>query len=224
MKIIDISLPIRPEMPTWPNDPPVRLERISSIAEGDPANTTQLGMCVHTGTHIDAPNHFLVDGITVEQLPLEIFIGEALVLEIAPDVDTITNQVLSAHSDFQQLSKAKRVLFKTRNSKLWTTHPNTFQEDYVGLDASAASLLAEMDLCLIGLDYLSVATYQDTHQPHQILLSRGMTLLEGLDLSKISSGKYQFVCAPLLIEGAEGAPARAFIIQSNENDGTLLSH
>jgi arylformamidase len=213
MKIFDISVPIRPGMATWPGDPSVKLERLASIEDGADANISQLQMCVHSGTHIDAPNHFLSNGKTVEGLPLETFIGEALVLEIAPDIDTITRGVLVSHEDIDHLKKAIRVLFKTRNSDLWSSQPSDFQSDYVGLDASAASFLAEINLSLVGLDYLSVATFKDTYQPHQILLSQGMTLLEGIDLSKITPGKYDLFLAPLLIEGCEGAPARAFLIQ-----------
>ena len=213
MKIFDISVPIKPDMPTWPGDPPVKLEKLSSMEDGDTANTTLLEMSVHTGTHLDAPNHFLPNGKTIDQLSLQSFIGEALVMEIAKNIDTITDQVLQSHEDYDRLKKTTRVLFKTRNSSLWASHCLAFQTDYVGLDASAAAHLGNLSLSLIGLDYLSIATYQDTHQPHEILLSQDIALLEGVNLSSITPGLYQLICAPLLIEGCEGAPVRAFLIQ-----------
>ncbi len=213
MKTYDISIPIKPGMPTWPGDPPVNLRRINSIDEGDHANISQLQMCVHTGTHIDAPNHFLADEKTVDQLPIESLVGETLVMEINPDVEVITDEVLEAHSEVAKLKKYKRVLFKTRNSKRWYSHPQRFNADYVGIDTSGANYLARMNLSLIGLDYLSIAAYHDTHQPHQILLSQEVILLEGINLRDISAGIYQLFCAPLLIEGCEGAPARAFLVK-----------
>ena len=212
MKIYDISVPIRPGMPHWPGDPPIKLEKIASIQAGDSANITQIQMCVHTGTHIDAPHHFLAQGKTVDQLAVESFYGEVLVMAFPDNLDVITGQALAAHTEVSRLKKASRVLFKTRNSKLWKAHPETFQENYVGLDASGARFLSELDLSLIGLDYLSVAAFHDTHQPHQILLSREIILLEGIDLSRVEPGHYHLLCAPLLIEGCEGAPARVFLL------------
>ena len=213
MKTYDISVPIKPDMVTWPGDPSVSLEKLSSIEDGDTANTTMLEMCVHTGTHLDAPNHFISDGKTIDQLSLQTFVGEALVMEIASKIDTITDQVLQSHQHYGQLKEISRVLLKTRNSSLWASHPSSFQKDYVGLDASAAEHLAGLGLALIGLDYLSVATYQDTRLPHEILLAQGIALLEGVNLSSIKPGIYQLICAPLLIEGCEGAPVRAFLIR-----------
>ena len=213
MKIYDISVPIRPGMPHWPGDPPVKLEKTASIEAGDSANITQIQMCVHTGTHIDAPHHFLAHGKTVDQLAVDPFYGDVLVMAFADDLDVITSQALAAHTDVSRLKKASRVLFKTRNSKLWKAHPTTFQENYVGLDASGARFLSEINLSLIGLDYLSVAAFHDTHQPHHILLSRDIVLLEGIDLSRVDPGQYRLLCAPLLIEGCEGAPARVFLLE-----------
>ncbi|MFW5714168.1 MAG: cyclase family protein [Brevefilum sp.] len=213
MKIYDISVPITPEMVTWPGDPPVRLKKISAIEEGESANITQIQLCVHTGTHIDAPKHFFTEGKSLEQLSIKYFLGEVLVMEIGSEFDTITSQVLTSHNDFELLKLSQKVLFKTHNSTLWQSHPQTFQSDYVGLDASGAEILAELDLKLIGLDYLSIATYRDTLRPHQILLSREIILLEGINLSSVTPGSYQLYCAPLLIEGCEGAPARALLIQ-----------
>lgn len=213
MKIYDISIPIQPNMPIWPGDPPVKLERFSDIEKGSDENITKLQMCVHTGTHIDSPNHFFLEGNTVDHLSFNAFIGEVWVMEISPEVDVISDKVLANHSKTEWLKETKRVLFKTRNSKLWDTPSHNFQKDYVGLDTSGAEFLAKLNFALIGMDYLSIASYGNTRQPHQILLSQNIVLLEGINLSDVPQGTYQLFCAPLLIEGCEGAPARALLMK-----------
>lgn len=212
MKIYDISLPIQPNMPVWPGDPPVEMQALSLIEKGDHSNVTQIKMSVHTGTHIDAPHHFIHSGDTVDQIPLRKMIGKVFVMVIDDDVDVISDQVLELHPDFQSLKQATKVLFRTRNTSLWHSHPKTFQRDYVGINASGAALLASLNLDLIGVDYLSIATYHETNEPHQILLSKEIVLLEGIDLSKVPSGFYELYCLPLLIQGCEGAPARVILI------------
>jgi len=213
MKVYDISLPISPHMPVWPGDPPVELQQISSIQHGDHANVSQIKMSVHTGTHIDAPHHFINSGKTINQLPLEKLIGQVLVMEIDEDVDIITESVLTNHLDWPMLNTEKKVLFKTRNSALWKTHPTAFQSDYVGIDKSGAACLANLGLDLIGMDYLSVTPFNETLEPHQILLAQDIILLEGINLSEIERGIYQLFCLPLNIENCDGAPARAILMQ-----------
>lgn len=212
MKIYDISLPIQYNMPVWPGDPPVKLEALSSIEKGDHSNVTQIKMSVHTGTHIDAPHHFIRSGDTVDQIPLRKMIGEVFVISIDDEVDVISDRVLESHPDRHILDQATKILFRTRNSSIWYSHPETFQTDYVGIDASGAALLAKINLDLIGVDYLSIATYHETCEPHQILLSKEIVLLEGIDLFNIPTGFYDLFCLPLNIEGCEGAPARVILI------------
>ena len=214
MKIYDISLPITPSMPVWPGDPPTELEYISAISDGEHANVTFLHLCAHTGTHIDAPKHFIDNGKTIEQIPLDKLIGETLVLHIAEEIEVINASVLKAHPLQAQLLKAKKVLFRTRNSSLWSAFPNSFIEDYVGIDASGAAYLAALGMNLIGVDYLSVAPYKATYEPHHILLSQEIILLEGINLSEVPQGTYQMFCLPLKISGSDGAPARAILIGS----------
>jgi arylformamidase len=213
MRIFDISIPLSPNLLTWPGDPPIKLESLASFEQGDDANVSLLSMSVHSGTHIDAPNHFLASGSTVDHISKDTFFGSVFVMEIDAGVNVINDQVLASHSEIELLKKSTRVLFKTQNSKLWQSHPHTFQKDYVGIDSSGAEFLAGMNFSLIGLDYLSIATYHDTTQPHRVLLSQGVTLLEGINLFNIVPGIYQLFCAPLLIEGCEGAPTRAFLMQ-----------
>lgn len=212
MKIFDISVPITTTMPVWPGDPPVDLAQVSAISQGDSANVTRMTMGVHTGTHIDAPKHFIVTGITVDQIPLNKLIGEVVVFEIDPAVAVITEHVLKTHPEILRLAETKKVLFHTRNSMVWKHHPAKFVQDYVGIDTSGAQFLQQFNLDLIGIDYLSIAPFDDTERPHQILLSEGTILLEGLNLSGVPGGVYELFCLPLNIPGCEGAPARAILI------------
>jgi arylformamidase len=213
MKIIDISIPITPTMPIWPGDELVELTQTSAIAKGDAANISRIAMGVHTGTHIDAPKHFIESGITVDQISLDKLVGKALVLNIDHQVNVISEEILKAHPDIHFLTKEKKVLFKTRNSALWKQHPNEFYQNYVALDTSGANFLQQFQLDLIGIDYLSISTYEVTELPHQILLSAGIILLEGLDLSDVDGRFYQLYCLPLKLSGCEGAPARVILVE-----------
>ncbi len=213
MKIYDISVPITTSMPVWPGDPSVDLVQVSSIAKGDSANVTRMAMGVHTGTHIDAPKHFIDSGNTVGKIPLQKLIGVALVVEISPETAVIDEAVLKAHPVIEQLKEVNKVLFKTRNSNLWGKIPARFNPDYVAIDTSGAQYLQQFNLDLIGIDYLSIAPYADTEKPHQILLSEECILLEGLNLLGVPGGIYELICLPLNIPGCEGAPARAILIE-----------
>jgi arylformamidase len=212
MKIHDISVPISEDLPVWPGDPNVALRQLSNIKDGEISNVSQIRMSVHTGTHIDAPKHFFDSGKTVDQVSLSKLIGKTLVMEIQDSVDAISEKVLMAHPQRELIEQSKKVLFKTRNSSLWQSNPSTFYEDYVGIDASGAAFLAELPLDLIGVDYLSVAPYEETTKPHLILLEEEIVLLEGINLSEVKEGEYTLFCLPLLISGCEGSPARAILI------------
>lgn len=213
MKIYDISLPISPVMPVWPGDPPVQLTQVSSISLGDSANVSRLTISVHCGTHIDAPKHFIDDGITIEQIPLEKLVGKVLVMEIDHSDNVISDVVLKQHPNHLMLEKAAKVIFRTRNSSLWNEFPNTFRKDYVGINAAGAVYLSQLHLDLIGIDYLSIAPYEETLQPHQILLTHKTVLLEGLNLSGVPGGVYDLYCLPLNLPGCEGSPARAILVK-----------
>jgi len=205
--IIDISMPLHPHMPTWPGSVGFRLIRVMRLEAGDPANVSRLGCDVHMGTHVDAPRHFLENGDTVEQLPLETLIGPAVVAYL-PGVDAITADDLA---DLALPSGTKRLLLRTRNSDLWTARVNEFREDYVALTADAARWVVEQGICLIGVDYLSVQCYDDSPLTHQILLEEGIIILEGLNLAGVQPGIYELICLPLRLVGAEAAPARAVL-------------
>jgi len=209
MRIYDISLTISPDIPTWPGDPNVVLERAASIDAGADANVTRMEMCVHTGTHVDAPFHFLGgDTPTVEQLSLKILSGRTYILHI-PDCDIITAKAL----DKAEIPpRTRRILFKTRNSEYWSKPERGFQTDFVALSPDAAQWLVNRGVKLVGIDYLSIAPYGDGRKTHEILLKAGIVVIEGLDLSRVSQGRYTLHCLPLKLAGCDGAPARAILV------------
>jgi arylformamidase len=207
MKTYDITVPISPKMPVWPGDPAVTLERVSKIEEGANANVSQLAMSAHTGTHVDAPYHFLSDGDTLENVPLTLMIGRAYVLHL-PDVELITAEILEK-ADLPP--RTRRVLFKTRNSQYWTRGEKEFQVDFVALSADGAQYLVDRGVKLVGIDYLSIAPYQNSRPTHEILLKAGVLILEGVNLSEVAQGRYTLYCLPLNLQGVDGAPARAVL-------------
>ena len=129
------------------------------------------------------------------------------------EVDVIDEKILKSHPNFQLLKKTSKVLFRTRNSSYWSTYPTEFQLNYVGIDKSGARFLEDLGLDLVGIDYLSVASFQDTKSPHEILLSSEVVLLEGLNLSKVKGGVYNLFCLPLNISNCDGSPARAILVE-----------
>jgi arylformamidase len=184
------------------------MQRLSSIAAGDSSNVTQITMSCHTGTHVDAPDHFLDNGKTVENLSIDLMVGRAYVLHL-PGVKLITASVLM---DAEIPPRTRRLLFKTRNSDLWANGNKEFQTDFVGLSVDAAELLVDRNVKLVGIDYLSIAPYKLGKQVHTILLDAGVVVIEGLDLSKVSQGRYTLHCLPLKLGGADGAPTRAVLV------------
>jgi arylformamidase len=207
MTLHDISLTISEDFPTWPGDPPIELKLISQIDKGDLANVTHLSAPVHMGTHVDAPDHFLDNGKTVEDIPLDYLVGSVLVLEVSsPKI--ITAQDLAA---LNIPEGTRRVLFKTANSNHWIEEGHMFQEEFIALGPDAAARLVEMGVNVVGVDYLSVAPYAELVPTHKILLEAEILIIEGLDLSRISAGEYKLYCLPLKIANSDGAPARVLL-------------
>lgn len=211
MRLYDVSLPVQPGMPVWPGDPGVVLERESSIERGDDANVSRLSCGVHTGTHIDAPLHFVHAGAAVDELVLERLIGEALVVEL-PDENVIDAEALERAGIPPSTT---RVLFKTRNSGLWSEPLGEFRSDYVAVNRSGAEWLVANGIEVVGNDYLSIAPWGETLEPHQVLLSAGVIVIEGLDMGLVSGGVYDLFCLPIKLVGSDGAPARV-LLQSRE--------
>jgi arylformamidase len=200
--IHDISVPIRADMPIYEGNPGVELERASSIADGDPANVSNLSFGVHTGTHVDAPLHFIDGAPGAEGIPLDALVGPAVVVD-ATGVDALGETELEGLGIPEG---AERVLLKTRNSELWNR--DDFTRDFLRLDGSGARYVVGRGIRTIGIDYLSIGD----REAHRELLGAGVVPVEGLDLRKVSPGEYTFVCLPLDVVGSDGGPARAVLI------------
>ena len=207
MRMYDISVGISPDLPVWPGDPPVKLERLRDIAKGDESTVTHMSFGVHAGTHVDAPLHFLEGGDTVDRLPLRLLTGRAYVVDMGNA--EVIDEVALARVNLPP--RTRRVLFKTRNSELWAKETR-FVENYVSLTPGGVNWLVKKGVQLVGVDYLSVAPYKDSVPTHRALLSAKVIILEGLDLSEVSQGRYTLYCLPLKLVGAEGAPARAILV------------
>lgn len=208
MKIIDISLPLSTHTPHWPTDVPVRLWQTSCIADGAHSNDTRIETSLHSGTHYDAPLHFLAEGKSIDKIGLSVFMGPAYVAYL-PKAKSISEH------DLEKLRLPKgtnRIIFKTANSKRWGAAGAEFSKEYVGLTVGAAQWLVKNKIKLVGIDYLSVATFDETVPVHNILLGKGIAILEGLDLRKAKEGKYELVALPLLIPGMEASLARAVLL------------
>lgn len=199
-------MPIRTGMAHWPGDPDVSLEQTSSIDAGDAANMTKLEMSAHTGTHMDAPRHFLPEGAGIDSLPPAVTIGPARVIAVE-DAESTKADELRGHEP----KPGERLLIRTRNSPAaW--QEDGFVEDFVHLTTEAAELLADVGVGLVGVDYLSVAGYERNEpEVHRALLGAGVWIIEGLDLSAVEPGEYELVCLPLRLAGCDGAPARALL-------------
>jgi arylformamidase len=210
MRIYDVTLPITCDLPIWPGDPKIVIDRFSKIEAGADANITKISMCVHVGTHVDAPFHFFGgDALTVDLLPLNMLTGRVYVLQLGNEVDSINADILQ---QAQIPPRTRRLLFRTRNSAMWSNPEAAFNQDFVAISADGAQFLVEHGIKLVGVDYLSVAPFNAPVPTHRILLQAGIAVVEGLDLSKVSSGRYSMYCLPLKIAGADGAPARVILI------------
>lgn len=203
---IDISVPVRNGMVHWPGDPPFHIERAEDQEKGDIATVSRMTLGVHTGTHMDAPLHFIRGAGSIDTMPLDATIGPARVISIA-DSHSITRTELARH----KIAAGERVLFKTANSgRSWKS--DAFDESFVFISQDAARYLAEVEVQTVGVDYLSVGGYrEDGPETHHALLGSGVWIIEGLDLSGVEPGEYELVCLPLRLIGAEGSPARAIL-------------
>jgi arylformamidase len=207
-EMIDISLPLHPRLPTWPNGTGFSLRWTKRIDRGDRVNNSHVSFDVHFGTHVDVPYHYFdTDGRTVDQVPVDSFIGPCTIIEL-PGVKEVT---------LTELSKAavdldtERLLIRTDNSRLWAAGISEFKPDYTSVSTAAAHWITRQGLRLVGIDYLSIGNIESGRNVHRILLDAGVVILEGLDLSQVPPGHYELICLPLNIVGAEGAPARAIL-------------
>ena len=212
MPIYDISLSISESLIVWPGDPPVRITQPRHLDRGDPATVSRLDMSAHIGTHVDAPAHFIPGGSGVDGLDLNVLVGPALVVE-AMEADALSADILQG---LPIPPGTERVLFHTRNSDRWARDEREFSEDFVAITEDGARWLVAHGVRLVGVDYLSVGSFDEGGGTHRILLNAGIIPVESLNLHGIAPGTYQFVCLPLKIVGIDGAPARAILIDQNE--------
>jgi arylformamidase len=210
MQLYDVSVPLSAATPTYPGDPGIEIKHWLTLANGDAANVSFINFGLHSGTHVDAPAHFIAGGGKVESLALDSLMGEAEVVEVPPDVKVIDENFVAANCG----RGSKRILFKTRNSAFWSNPAAGFRPDYTYIDSAAAVLLVASGIKLVGIDYLSVEQFQSQNfETHLAFLSHGVVILEGLDLRAVSGGVYELICLPLKIAGGsgDGAPARVVL-------------
>ena len=210
MPIYDVTVPVSNELPTWPSDPAVEISDFRSFAAGDGVNVSMLNLGAHTGRHVDAPAHFIEGAAKVESLPLDALIGEAIVIEVPEDFPAIDEEFVKQN----YVPGSERVLFKTRNSAFWSEAEPQFHTDFTYLDLTAAKWLVEQGIKLVGIDYLSIEKYaSEKHETHLALLSHGVVILEGLNLTGVSAGNYELICLPLRLRSnqGDGAPARVVL-------------
>jgi len=207
----DVTLPLSPDLPVWPGDPPVELARVSDMATGAAFNLTRLCASAHAGTHVDAPAHFLPGGRTIDQLDVAALIGPALVVAV-PDVAVVGAADLDA---LDLPPRVERLLLRTGNSdrRAAGVAEADLLADFVAVTAGGARWLVARGLRLVGIDGPSIAPLDDIATPHQILLGAGVVVVEGLDLRAAAPGAYGLVCLPLKLAGADGAPARVVLVE-----------
>ena len=206
---IDVTTTLDPSTtPVYEGDAPMTFEFLKDMRKGDAFTLSKYSLGAHSGTHIDAPMHFVVDGAPIERVPIERLIGSARVIEIADDVQAIDAAELNRHG----WKGAPRVLFRTRSSaRGWMTSP-AFHRDFAYIAPDAAQLLADAGVQLVGIDYLSAEQFgAPAPRAHQILLGKGIPIVEGLLLVSVRGGDYDLIVLPMKVGGHEGAPARAVL-------------
>jgi arylformamidase len=208
MKLIDVSVPLDANVPTYPGNTPYSLEPIKRIARGDSSNVSTIHLSAHSGTHVDAPRHFFDSGTGAEALPLEMLIGRARVIEVSTRKGIGAEDLAAAH-----LAEDARVLIKTSNSRLWGSPE--FHPDFIGVTESGAQYLVDHGMKVVGVDYLSVEEFKKPGAPaHHVLLGGGVIVIEGLNLRDVDPGVYEMFCLPLALVGSDGAPARVVLRRS----------
>lgn len=210
MPIYDVTVPLSNELPTWPGDPGVEITDWRSLANGDSANVSLLHFGAHSATHVDAPAHFIKGAAKVESLPLDALIGEAEVIEVPEDRLVIDEAFVVEKC----AAGTQRFLFKTRNSAFWSEPNPQFHTDFTYLDLNAATRLVQQGVKLAGIDYLSIEKFgQANHETHLALLSHGVVILEGVNLTDVPAGRYELICLPLRVKShlGDGGPARVVL-------------
>jgi arylformamidase len=206
-QIIDISLSIRAKMAVYPGNPDVSIDRVQDLDCGASSNVSRLTLGSHTGTHIDAPLHCLQNGKSIDKLPLEHFFGPCKVLDATAEERSVSLEFMKS----KEINKGDRVLFKTKNSEMGF---ETFRDDFIFVSGEASEYLAALEISLVGIDYLSIKEKgSKDNRPHLEFLSRGIPILEGINLKDVEEGEYTLATFPLKVEGCDGAPTRAVLVK-----------
>jgi arylformamidase len=203
---IDITFPVSSKLPKWPGSIGF-VKRVHSEMPFQVNNSSSFIMDSHYGTHIDAPLHFIMEGLPINELKLENLIGDVYVIEIYGTDSINWNHLEQASIPLD----CKKLIIKTDNISYWHDKVEEFQEEFTGLDSSGANWIVKRGIHLVGIDYLSVQRFNDGPEVHQILLENGVVILESLNLEKVDVGFYELICLPLKLEGFEGAPVRAIL-------------
>jgi arylformamidase len=207
---IDATQSLQEGMVYWPGQDAPKFKQVASLIKGDMANLTQLSLSAHTGTHMDAPLHFVDGTKDISEMPLEAMTGDARVFEIMTGKNITKDDLISAEKRQGKIIKGDKILFKTKFSITnWTLEP--FKEFYPALSRDAAEYLTEKEIMVVGIDYLSIAPFDNLVEIHEILLKKGIWVIEGLNLNQVEEGSYDIIATPLKIKGSDGSPARVLL-------------
>ena len=207
-RTFDISLPISNKLARWPGSPETKIMRRLDFDKGDKVLNSTVFLDVHTGTHVDAPAHIIQGAEYTHQIDLNNCIGRASLI----DLSNIEEEIKPHHLESSGLkSSSERLLIKTKNSILWAQENQEFSKNYIALSPEAARWIIENNFILVGIDYLSIQSFDDSSDTHLTLLGADVIILEGLNLIDVPEGEYELICLPIKLIGTEGAPARAVL-------------
>jgi arylformamidase len=204
---IDVSMDIENGMLHWPSDPAIEIEIYSDIKKGAASNNSKITCGVHTGTHMDAPKHFIENGAGIDKFNLDTLIGPCRVIDVPARISAISKEFLEPLN----IKNGDRILFKTKNSEWINNGDRNFHNDYVCVNPEAAKYMVEKGVVLVGIDYLSIEGYHVGHDTHEALLEKGVIIIEGLNLFNVTAGAYKLIALPVKIKDSNGAPARVIL-------------
>src|SRR4029077_20785943 len=216
---IDATATLDPaHTPVYEGDAPLKFDFLKDMRKGDKLTLSAYSLGAHSGTHIDAPMHFVVTGVAIDQVPLAPRIGAARVIDVADSIQASDAAELTRHD----WKSGKRLLFRTRSTLRGWMDSATFHRDFAYIAPDAAQLLADAGVVLVGVDYISAEQFgAPAPRTHQILLGRGIPIVEGLDLRPVQAGDYDLIVLPLKVRGHEAAPARAILRKRTGNQRSV---